>query len=326
MVPGNVGQALAGPVVPTRGAAPVDQNQVNLWQRFQQKLTEDPNLRMALLNTGLNLLRSPSPGQSGFDVFADAASTGVSTLDQLRQRDQQQELLQRREQREETRVEQGQQRIDNDQAFRTETSARNESQFEQRMTQAQNELAERKRQFDTRNAAGDFAPAEGATTGAERQRDLVVNALMTAQPEVYPNTDEGKAKAVLAAEGFSGLDNPQGQMRMAISLYQDLMEANQNARLFDESVQALDPEEAQRQAFTMVDSFRQAFVGGEEETPQAAPVDTNPATQFEGQIIRGSFGEGVLKAVGNGYVVEYPDGNVSSNLTVEQVQQILSSQ
>lgn len=60
----------------------------SLMQKWQ-----DPNVRQAIMQTGLNLMRSPGYGQSQWDVGANALGAGVSTLEQLRERDRQRGLL-----------------------------------------------------------------------------------------------------------------------------------------------------------------------------------------------------------------------------------------
>lgn len=48
---------------------------------------DDPNVRAAVVQTGLGLMKSPSYGQSGWDVGANALQAGVGTLQSMRERD-----------------------------------------------------------------------------------------------------------------------------------------------------------------------------------------------------------------------------------------------
>jgi len=63
------------------------------WKRILQNL-HDPNVQAAMMNTGINLMRSPGYGQSGWDVASNALSSGVDTLRTLREQQRQQQLQQ----------------------------------------------------------------------------------------------------------------------------------------------------------------------------------------------------------------------------------------
>lgn len=54
------------------------------WRGIFQKL-KDPNVRAALLQTGLGLMKSPGYGQSGWDVASNALAHGAGTLQALRE-------------------------------------------------------------------------------------------------------------------------------------------------------------------------------------------------------------------------------------------------
>lgn len=56
------------------------------WQALLDQW-HDPNVRSAIVQTGIGLMRSPQYGQSGWDVGANALQAGVGTLEQLRERD-----------------------------------------------------------------------------------------------------------------------------------------------------------------------------------------------------------------------------------------------
>lgn len=230
---GNVGSVLTQPQAPARGA-PVPQEQLNKWQQFRQRLQQDPNLRMALLTTGLNMLRTPPIGQTGFDTFADAAVTGVETFDALNQRTRTQGLEDRdREFRESTTtrgIEQADERID---IARTGVEQRDEAftqrgeQFDARMEHFRNQLAEDQRQFDDRLEAGGFAGAN-ASTGAERQAQIAANAFITSG--IYPDTASGRAMAELRAQKLVGRDlvNPRDRFEYASDLAADMMLFNRD--------------------------------------------------------------------------------------------------
>jgi hypothetical protein len=57
------------------------------WGQFLQNIKTDPNLRMALMQTGAAMMQSPRFGENVGDVIGRAAQTGIMTLDTLRQRD-----------------------------------------------------------------------------------------------------------------------------------------------------------------------------------------------------------------------------------------------
>ena len=138
----GVGGALTQPQVPVGQAQP---EKIGLWQRFRDKLASDPNLRMALMTTGNQMLKTPQPGQSGFDIFSDAAQAGIGTLDTLRQRDRRQGLE------------------DKDRAFRQDATTQQLGMQEQQVAQggerldiARGQLAEGVRQFQAKLQAGNF--------------------------------------------------------------------------------------------------------------------------------------------------------------------------
>lgn len=69
------------------------------WKGVLQKMS-DPNVQAAMLQTGLGLMRSTRPGESGWDIASQSLGAGVSTLQMLREADrvkklQEQDRLQR---------------------------------------------------------------------------------------------------------------------------------------------------------------------------------------------------------------------------------------
>ena len=310
-----LGASIVQPPIPARGA-PADPNQVGLWKRFQDRLTADPNLRMALLTTGLNMLRTPQPGQNGFDVFANAASTGLNTLDQLRQRD----VLLGQQERQEARADRGLDiREEDSQARdldRDEDRAQRASQFDQRMSQLAAQLTENQRQFDTRNAAGDFSPAGSQTTGQERLIEANIRALQTAMPETYPATDEGAAKARLLVTGIGSAADPEASARMKIQLFSALQEQNTFA----------DNPLGQDQLIQTTEEIFNKFLGGPA-APASGPADA-PTDPFDGASISrptdGAVGR-VVKVGEDQYVMEFAEGQTGV-VSGAQIRSLLEAQ
>ncbi len=54
----------------------------------------NPNMRQAIMQTGIGLMRSPNYGESGWDVAANALTSGVGTLEKLNERDRQRKMQQ----------------------------------------------------------------------------------------------------------------------------------------------------------------------------------------------------------------------------------------
>lgn len=310
-----IGSALTQPVLPSQGAQ-ANPEQVGLWGKFQNRLQQDPNLRMALLTTGLNLLRTPQPGQTGFDVFSDAALTGVNTLDQLRQRQRSQTI----EEDERARTADIEAREISDREARTGAINRrttaSANQFMERMRLAREQFSEEKRQFDERLKAGDFSAAGTTSTGQERLLDASVNALVTAMPEIYPDTPEGRAKARLRATGLTGVTDPEGQARIMASLYSDIA-ANQP---FLDEEERLSEDEIVNRVTEIYKTFSGAGAEPAEAAPAADPLEgrevTNPTTQETGRIVK--VGE-------DQYVMEFSAGQTRP-LTREQMEQVLRGQ
>lgn len=208
-----LGAMLTQPQIPdpriVQGGPPPEN--LNLWQRFQQRLQQDPNLRMALLTTGLNMLRTPEPGKTGFDTFADSALTGVQTLDALRQRDVAAEAQARDEKREDRKIDIADETLD----VRREGITQESNQFEARMKHAQEQLAETTRH---NKATEKNQGSAASSTGAERQANTIKQSLMTLYPEVYAGP-EGEAKANLDAMKFlSHGDDEAARARTILSL------------------------------------------------------------------------------------------------------------
>ena len=280
-----VGSALTQPQVPVPGTPPMSAEQPGLWGRFQERLKQDPNLRLALLTTGLNLLKSPQPGQGGFDVFSNAALTGVGTLDQLRQREAMQAAQGREEERAnrrldiidesaETRKDQGERRL-----------TQSDEQFSENLKVAQDKLAEDKRQFNERMSVGGF---NSQSTGAERAAQSAIDALVLAQPEIYPDTPEGRAKARLRVQGIEGVKEPLGQARIIAGLISDLTQQN---------IFADNPLPEEKITQRAMDIFQTISGVGEPESEAAPPEDLDGKTlELGGQTLTVvSVGDGKYK-------------------------------
>lgn len=56
------------------------------WRAWLQQMN-NPNTRAALMQTGIGMMKSPGYGQNGWDTASQALSSGVSTLQNLRERD-----------------------------------------------------------------------------------------------------------------------------------------------------------------------------------------------------------------------------------------------
>jgi hypothetical protein len=105
-----VGDLLAGmpimmedPGVDPQAMPKIEENK-SLWKSMFDKVRNDPNIQQALMATGLGMMRSPQVGQSGWDVGANAVAGGMSTLQQNRQLQVQNQLAQRKLGLEETEV------------------------------------------------------------------------------------------------------------------------------------------------------------------------------------------------------------------------------
>ncbi len=303
----NIGQALMGPTVPMQGT-PVPTEQVSRWQAFRNKLQNDPNLRMALMTAGLNMMRTPQRGETGFDTFSQGALTGLNTLDQLRQRDQRQllEAEDRDEERRSTRVREGQadERIDVARSQVAATEARtvqSAEQFSQNL-----EIAKQRLELDKQKAA-DARARGGSTpiTGQERTTNKLVDALVVASPDVYPDTPEGRAKALLRVSGMTGDNNdPLGQARIIAGLYSDIAGTN----VFLET--PLTEQEMENRAVALFRLFSGDF-GGEGEADPAPQAD----------VIHPLHGTGKVTDNGDGtFTVVFPSG--SKTLTKAQLDQV----
>jgi len=178
-----------------------------------------------LLTAGINMLKTPQVGQNGFDTFAEGAQTGVSTLDQLRQRDLGQKTaadITAFDQSSTTRqLEQGDTQI----AQQGEANQIRRGALAENVRQFESKLAEDARQFDERLASpGGFSYSGGGagSTGPERQEELAYNAFVASG--IYPDTPQGQALARLRSQGLIGQDltNPRDKLAFSSKLATDL--------------------------------------------------------------------------------------------------------
>lgn len=310
-----IGSLLTQPQVPTAAPAPAP-DQLNLWQKFNERLKQDPNLRMALLGTGLNLLRTPQPGQSGFDVFADAATQGINTFDQLNQRDRTQEI----EMQEIAR----QADIDERRTAATEETAAastsraniaaeqaklSAERFNANLQLARDKMKQDAEQFAARRQ--DVAAGNSELTGQERVINAGVEALITAQPDLYTNDAQGRARARLVVQGIgeAGQD-AQAQARIIGGILTKLQEIN----VFEDAENQLTPDELARQA---IETYKliSSDLSIDNESPQAG---------IPASITHPAYGKGRVVQADNGtIIIEYVDGRTSPPMTIEQFQQFL---
>jgi len=237
-IPGNYQpppQAQGG--TPPASPQEVEQNK-GLWRNFLSRL-DDPNVRQALLVTGINLLRSPQYGQNSGDIAANALTAGVGTLQQLRERERAQKNLE--QQRADTQAQrtvenqQGQQRID---------ISRSQQQTYGEQVRQQGAASER---LDTREAAqsaetarhnrateanqrlaamADMARAKAYAAGGtgKTPQDIQKINILAAHYMQTEGLDEtsAKAKAVMVVDSTGTAKSPGEQARM---LYQERLKA-----------------------------------------------------------------------------------------------------
>lgn len=145
MQPGNIGPQ---PTAAAAGPAEYEQNK-GLWRGFLDKMRTDPNFKQAVQVTAMGMMRSPQMGQNGFDVASQALTTGVTTLDMLRQRDRTQAIEDEERARKAGLEERGAQVAERGASSQERNAATAEQEVKQRAEdsmsrwrQAQNELEE----------------------------------------------------------------------------------------------------------------------------------------------------------------------------------------
>lgn len=319
--PSSIGNTLTQPIVPTP-SVPTDPSQVSLWQNFQNRLKQDPNLRMALLTTGLNMMKSQQPGQTGFDTFTNAALTGIGTYDQLKQRDNaariEEEKLdlsrrnvantERRTENQEEQFEQSFGLSKSEAERRKSNDARRAEEFNSQYNLAKEKFEEQKRQFNESLTAQ--GTAAGSMTGAERMLAADIEMLQTLHPDIYTRDAEGEAKAreILRMKKTS---DPNAQARIISGLMDTFSESN-FSRKKDEQ---LSNERILEEAIETYKLISQDLTSPEDSDTLDGAFLSHPSTGEKG-IIR-KIGE-------DQYVVEYKAGATAA-LSAEQVKAIQKS-
>ncbi len=231
-LPGSsLGQSLTSPQAPQAGltAADINPQDLNLWQKFMQKLRSDPNLRMALLQTGIGMQRTPDFGKNQFDVFADSAQGGIQTLDALRQRDTATEAGLRGESREERQIDIQEQSL----GVREQQLEQSQRNFEASLEQSRQRMEEAQRH----NKVTEATSASGQDTGAERERNVIVGLLQESQPELYgEDVDPGGTRAKLAS--FRFMEEVRSGNDKARAVLSIVTEEARNASLFKQEYDA----------------------------------------------------------------------------------------
>jgi len=230
----------AGPPAPTEDPVKLEQNK-SLWRNFLSNL-HDPNVQSAIMATGINLLRSPQYGQNSGDVIANALSTGVNTLQGLRQVDyQRREAAQKRTdtvQQQNIENTQNQQRIgiSGDQqrtysqqvAQQGEASNRLDTRENRQLTEAErhNRADEESRRIA---AQADLARANAykANTIGKTPQDIQKINMLAQHYVENEGMDEvsAKARAVMVVESTGKAKSPGEQARL---LYADKIKNWQN--------------------------------------------------------------------------------------------------
>ncbi len=306
----STGSALTQPQAPSRGA-PVPQEQLGLWQNFQNKLRTDPDFRMAMLTAGLNMLRTPQIGETGFDTFASGALTGVQTLDQLRQREAGTEREGRQDVLAERRVEATE--------SQAETAATSAQQTGERFERSHEVAVERTQLLrDQLDFERDKFRDIGGTTGPERILSGAVDALVGSGR--YEDTPEGRANARVFASGLSGELSSRDLLNATMSRIDVLSRQN---ILLDEPLSAAD---IAREAFEDVQSVAGFFriperQSGVDELDGAEII--LPFSEEGGAVEKGTIRK--VQGKDDAYVIEFEAGGeagVSREYTREQILKI----
>jgi hypothetical protein len=198
------------------------------WRNFLATL-EDPNVRQALIATGIGLMRSPGYGQNSGDIIANALSSGVGTLQGLRnmQYERQTKEDQRRQenrradaalQNQTTQVQQQGQQIQNAQAqaqTRTELERAQLSEA-QRHNLSTEEIARQNAESDRIRAQ---AYRTQANTGRNLGQDVFKIEALTQQYKAE-GMDEtaARAKAVMVVESTGAARTPGEQAQKLYEL------------------------------------------------------------------------------------------------------------
>jgi hypothetical protein len=318
----------SGPPTPTEDPVQLEKNK-SLWRNFLSNL-HDPNVQSAIMSTGIGLLRSPQYGQNSGDVIANALSSGVNTLQGLRQLDyQKQQATQKRgdtlnQQNVENNQRQQQIGISQAQQGTYATSVQQQGEASQRLNEReQAALGETSRH----NRASEANQATAAQADLERARAYKANTIgktpqdiqkidMLAQSFIQnEGMDEvsARARATMIVESTGRAKSP-GDAAQA--LYQEKLKNWQGD--ISNFGKSLPPEQARQMLndsmneIMLLHSFGSGITGtgAPPVTNQGGPIVRPPAAQSSGETTLGqtkAFREGTYKKVKRG-----PDSDQST--------------
>jgi hypothetical protein len=295
-------------------AAPSGENPVALeenkskWRTFLDQF-QDPNLRQAVLATGIGLLRSPQYGQNSGDIIANALGSGVNTLQSLRNMDY------ARNQATQARTDKlGQQKIENEQRGRqiavaeagqrtneagqrsTETNQqaiRENATAVTRETERHNRANE---EIDRTRAEAERTRANAYTGSGTRIPAEVQKINMLAAQYMTEGMDEtsARAKAVMVVDSSRGATSPGEQ---AMNLFNNSIKNWQNdLSNFGKQLTREQLQQMQQDAINTVIRF-QNFNAQQTGQPQSP----NPANPRHGVIDRSATQGSPVGTVKNGY-------------------------
>ena len=323
----GVGAALTQPVAPVPGTG--QQSDPSLWKRFLTSLQQNPALQQSLMTTGLSLMGSPQPGESGFGTFSRSALQGVQNYTALNQ-------LSERNRREQEGLDLQRQNVES----LTDTRSRTAGTAEERTEIARGSLTQRDEQFEARlkaisenldkqlasdlEIAGIRATSAGGaagSTGAERQAALAKEAYLASG--LYPRTEQGMAMAELRAQRHIGknLVNPQDQYDFAVETASQILLFNPN----------MPESEAVDKAFRLTTELAKRLNATDESvisSPNAGTFEAD-ADEHTGKSLTLPNGQaGTLEFTADGYKVRVGDILYPRNgsLTKEQVEAELAKQ
>lgn len=281
---GDLGKLLTQQAVPQMPVLNQQQQErTGPWRNLMQKIQSDPNLKMALLQTGLAMMKGNQPGETGFDIFSNAAQRGLQTFDQLNQRDRTQTIedSQRAKDnaRADTRLGQFDQQLGLQRQAQRDRNANAEANRDLRR-----ELSDRNYDLALKQLQ-ETTSARTGSTGQERILDTIASSLQTAYPNLYEG-DEGRARALLEAAKFNeNPRNPESRARGIIALMQ-MYQQDQAARL--EAAQLLDtdpgtvlsPEQMMQQATGLYNGIIEPL---DQQAQPGADAASRGAGQYNGK-------------------------------------------
>jgi hypothetical protein len=281
------------------------------WRTFLNQFN-DPNVRQAVLATGIGLMRSPQYGQNAGDIGANALQSGVQTLQSLRNMDyaKQQTATARKDKLTQQGVEntQGQARIDiaragenTNERAQTSTEA-NQQAIRQNAEGILSETTRHNKADEATNAVkanADMVRARAtATTGARVPAEVQKINMLSAQ-YMTEGMDEtsARAKAVMVVDSAKGATSPGEQ---AMNLFNNSIKNWQNdINNFGKSLTQEQIKQMQHDAINTVMNFQQfnSAQTGVPPTP-AAPGGVNSRV---GVIDRSATSGSPVGTVKSGY-------------------------